>query len=490
MLFNTIDFVIFFIAVLVVITIFRQRRFQHVFLVIASYFFFYFTSNYLIVLLIFSTLLDFYVGKSIWNSKSIRKKKLLLSASLAGNLGLLGFFKYSDFAVLQFNLLGEFFDLTSDIPLLDLALPIGISFYTFQTISYTVDIYRGKLKPSESFKEFALFVSFFPQLVAGPIVRAKHFLPQLREKMENFDSPGKLKQIILEGGNLKLGITIMSLGFFKKVFFADNIAPLVDQIFNNPLGMESFTVILGAIAFGVQIYCDFSGYTDIAIGAALILGFKLPLNFNKPYFATSPSDFWRRWHISLSSWLRDFLYIPLGGNKKSSGRTYLNLLIVMFLGGLWHGASWNFVIWGLLHGGYLAIHKIITNKFPILKNSRFFKTKFGVFVSIIITQYFVFLAWIPFRVHDFEQSLYAMQKYVLLDFVWERTPEIISDNTFSFVLIPLFFLLHIIAYKKSNIRERISKMKTIYWVGFLIIIMSLILFFFSGNAEDFIYFRF
>ena len=215
MLFNTIDFVIFFIAVLVVITIFRQRRFQHVFLVIASYFFFYFTSNYLIVLLIFSTLLDFYVGKSIWNSKSIQKKKLLLSASLAGNLGLLGFFKYSDFAVLQFNLLGEFFDLTSDIPLLDLALPIGISFYTFQTISYTVDIYRGKLKPSESFKEFALFVSFFPQLVAGPIVRAKHFLPQLREKMENFDSPGKLKQIILEGGNLKLGITIMSLGFFK-----------------------------------------------------------------------------------------------------------------------------------------------------------------------------------------------------------------------------------------------------------------------------------
>ena len=254
--------------------------------------------------------------------------------------------------------------------------------------------------------------------------------------------------------------------------------------------MESFTVILGAIAFGVQIYCDFSGYTDIAIGAALILGFKLPINFNKPYFATSPSDFWRRWHISLSSWLRDFLYIPLGGNKKSSGRTYLNLLIVMFLGGLWHGASWNFVIWGLLHGGYLAIHKIITNKFPILKNSRFFKTKFGVFVSIIITQYFVFLAWIPFRVHDFEQSLYAIQKYIFLDFAWERTPEIISDNTFSFVLIPLFFLLHIIAYKKSNIRERISKMKTIYWVGFLIIIMSLILFFFSGNAEDFIYFRF
>jgi alginate O-acetyltransferase complex protein AlgI len=490
MLFNTIDFIIFFISVLVVISIFRQRKFQHFFLVIASYFFFYFTSNYLIVLLIFSTLLDFYVGKSIWNTKSLQKKKLLLSASLAGNLGLLGFFKYSDFAILQFNLLGEFFDLTSNIPFLELALPIGISFYTFQTISYTVDIYRGKLEPSKTFKEFALFVSFFPQLVAGPIVRARNFLPQLREKMESFDSPSKLKQIILEKGNLKLGITIMSLGFFKKVFFADNIAPLVDTIFSNPIGMESFTVVLGAIAFGIQIYCDFSGYSDIAIGAALILGFKLPINFNKPYFATSPSDFWRRWHISLSTWLRDYLYIPLGGNKKSNSRTYVNLLIVMFLGGLWHGASWNFVIWGLLHGGYLAVHKIIVKKIPVVGNSRFLKTKLGVFLTIIVTQYFVFLAWIPFRVHDFEQSIFLIQKYVFLDFVWETTPKIISENTFAVGLIPLFFLLHIISYKKSNISERISKMNSVYWILFLIAIMSLIIFFFSGNAEDFIYFRF
>jgi alginate O-acetyltransferase complex protein AlgI len=490
MLFNTIDFIIFFVSILVIISIFRQRKFQHLFLVIASYFFFYFTSNYLIILLIFSTMLDFYVGKSIWNAKSLQKKKLLLSTSLAGNLGLLGFFKYSDFAILQFNILGEFFDLTSNIPLLELALPIGISFYTFQTISYTVDIYRGKLEPSRSFKEFALFVSFFPQLVAGPIVRARNFLPQLREKMDNFDSPRKLKQIIIDKENLKLGITIMSLGFFKKVFFADNIAPLVDSIFNNPLGMESFTIILGAIAFGIQIYCDFSGYSDIAIGAALILGFKLPINFNKPYFATSPSDFWRRWHISLSTWLRDYLYIPLGGNKKSNGRTYANLLIVMFLGGLWHGASWNFVIWGLLHGAYLAVHKIIVGKIPAIGNSKFLKTKMGVFLTIIITQYFVFLAWIPFRVHDFEQSMFAIQKYIFLDFAWETTPKIISENTFAVGLIGLFFVLHIISYKKSNISEKISKMNPIYWIAFLSVIISLIIFFFSGNAEDFIYFRF
>ena len=310
------------------------------------------------------------------------------------------------------------------------------------------------------------------------------------KKWRTFDSPSKLKQIILEKGNLKLGITIMSLGFFKKVFFADNIAPLVDTIFSNPMGMESFTVVLGAIAFGIQIYCDFSGYSDIAIGAALILGFKLPINFNKPYFATSPSDFWRRWHISLSTWLRDYLYIPLGGNKKSNSRTYVNLLIVMFLGGLWHGASWNFVIWGLLHGGYLGVHKIIVNKIPVVGNSRFLKTKLGVFLTIIVTQYFVFLAWIPFRVHDFEQSIFLIQKYIFLDFVWETTPKIISENTFAVGLIPLFFLLHIISYKKSNISERISKMNSVYWILFLIAIMSLIIFFFSGNAEDFIYFRF
>tara|TARA_B110001454_G_C12705230_1_gene428283 strand:+ start:408 stop:1880 length:1473 start_codon:yes stop_codon:yes gene_type:complete len=490
MLFNTIDFVIFFITILVILSIFKQRRFQHIFLVIASYFFFYFTSNYLIVLLIFSTLLDFYIGKSIWKTKSIRTKKLLLISSLAGNLGLLGFFKYSDFAILQFNFLGNLIDLNHNIPFLDLALPIGISFYTFQTISYTVDIYRGKLKPSQSFKEFALFVSFFPQLVAGPIVRAKDFLPQLREKLENSESPGKLKQIILNGKNLRLGITIMSLGFFKKVFFADNIAPLVNEIFADPLAMESYTIILGAIAFGIQIYCDFSGYSDIAIGAALILGFNLPINFNKPYFASSPSDFWHKWHISLSSWLRDYLYIPLGGNKKSKGRTYLNLLIVMFLGGLWHGASWNFVIWGLLHGSYLTICKILTQRFPLLSNSKFFKTRLGLFLSVLITQYFVFLAWIPFRVHDFENSLIVMQKYILLDFVWETTPKIISENTFAFGLIPLFFILHYISYKKQNMPERISKMKTVYWIILLFSLMSLIFFFFSGNAEDFIYFKF
>ena len=191
-----------------------------------------------------------------------------------------------------------------------------------------------------------------------------------------------LKQILIHNSNLKLGITIMAFGFLKKMFFADNIAPLVNEIFAYPIGQDSFVIVLGTIAFGIQIYCDFSGYSDIAIGAALILGFKIRVNFNKPYFAISPSDFWRRWHISLSSWLRDYLYIPLGGNRRSNIRTYVNLSTVMFLGGLWHGASWNFVIWGLMHGMYLSLHKIISDRFPILQNHKFFRSKIGKIISI------------------------------------------------------------------------------------------------------------
>ena len=472
MLFTTLDFLIFFVLILTLLFVIKYRKFQHIFLLIASYFFFYYTSNYLVILLIYSTLMDFFIGKQIWKTQKIGNKKILLIISLVGNLGLLGFFKYADFAILQFNYLGEQFNLASDIPFLNLALPIGISFYTFQTISYTVDIYRGKLKPSESLREFALFVAFFPQLVAGPIVRASEFLPQLREKLQKFETNQKIKQLIsIDGINLKIGITLMAIGFLKKMFFADNIAPIANEIFSNPYGLESFTIILGAIAFGLQIYGDFSGYTDIAIGAALILGFKLPINFNKPYFATSPSDFWRRWHISLSSWLRDYLYIPLGGNKKGSKFTYANLMIVMLLGGLWHGASWNFIIWGALHGSYLAVHKILVNKFPSLANNVFFKTKSGKILSIFVTQYFVFLAWIPFRIHDFDHLSYAIQKYVFIDFVTDNILQFILLYKIPVALMVLFVILHFISFRKSDLILKISNLPLKYW--FIISIFDL-----------------
>jgi len=439
--------------------------------------------------LIYSTVLDFYLGRAIWNTDSIKRKKTLLIISLAGNLGLLGFFKYADFAILQFNFLGEQLNLASEIPFLNLALPIGISFYTFQTISYTVDVYRGKLTPCKSLREFALFVSFFPQLVAGPIVRASEFLPQLREKISE-SAGNRLRLITIENANLKLGVTLMAFGFLKKMFFADNIAPLVDNIFNNPVGLESFAIVLGTIAFGIQIYGDFSGYSDIAIGAALILGFKLPLNFNKPYFATSPSDFWKRWHISLSSWLRDYLYIPLGGNRKSNGHTYFNLITVMFLGGMWHGASWNFVIWGVLHGAYLAVHKLISDRFPSLKNNPFFKSKIGKITSILITQYLVFLAWIPFRVHDFDDLTYSIGKYVFFDFQFSQSLQLIESNQIAIGIMMLFIIFHYISFRSKNLVEKISKLNSFTWFLFLTTVFLLIFLFYQGYTDDFIYFKF
>ena len=346
------------------------------------------------------------------------------------------------------------------------------------------------MPPAKSFTEYAIFVAFFPQLVAGPILRAKEFLPQLREKIDNFQNGVKLHLFIIKDTNLKFGITLMALGFFKKMFFADNIAPLANEIFANPIGLDSLQIILGTIAFGIQIYCDFSGYSDIALGAALIIGLKIPINFNKPYFATSPSDFWRRWHISLSTWLRDYLYIPLGGSQKSNLRTYLNLFIVMFLGGLWHGASWNFVIWGVLHGTYLFIHKLLVNKFPSFSNNPFFKSKFGVIFSIFITQYLVFLAWIPFRVKDLESLSYSMIKYVFLSIDQNNILPFVTSHKFPLIFMCMFIALHIFSYKKSNIISRINVLSIRKWALLLIVMFTLIIFFYSGDPKDFIYFQF
>ena len=489
MLFTTPEFIIFFISVLAVISAIKFRRFQHLFIVGSSYFFFYFSNNYLITLLIFSTLLDFYIGKAIFAAKDKKRKKILLILSLAGNLGLLGFFKYADFAILQFNILGQELNLNPDIPFLNLAIPIGISFYTFQTITYTVDIYREKLKPSDSVWEFALFVSFFPQLVAGPILRASHFLPQLREKISNNNISTRLRTITIHDTALRFGITLMAMGFFKKMFFADNVAPMVNEIFNVPYGLESFSVIIGAIAFGVQIYCDFSGYSDIAIGAAIILGFNIPANFNKPFFATSPSDYWSRWHISLSTWVRDYVYYPLVfKHRRSSIVVFSSLLFSMLLMGLWHGASWNFLIWGGLHGIFLAVFTVLRKKY-YKPTEPFFKSKFGKIFSIIITQYLIFFTFIAFRVQDLDALPYLFYKYLVWDFAINETVQILSHNQIPIILIVGFFILHYISYKK-NIVKTLSEIKIVYWMGILLGMITLILFFYDLSPEEFIYFRF
>lgn len=489
MLFNTIDFVIFFFVFLLVIEIIRNRRFQHIFLLGASLFFFYYTNTYYIPILVYTIVLDFYLAKAIYKANSVQRKKILLWISLASNLGLLGFFKYTDFAIVQFNILSKYFDL-NQIPLMHIIMPIGISFYTFHSLGYIIDIYRGNITPTKSLRDYAIFVAFFPQLVAGPILRAGHFLPQLREKIQQLGTGTQLRQIIIENANLKLGITIMALGFLKKMLFADNIAPMVTNVFSQLSYHDSFGIIVATIGFAIQIYCDFSGYSDIAFGAALVMGFHIPINFNKPYFASSPSEYWRRWHITLGTWVRDYLYFPLVfKNRKSNIRIFLSLLFSFFLIGLWHGSSWNFIVWGSMHGIFVAIDTVTRNKLPSLRNHRFFQTKLGNACSIFITQYLIFLSYIAFRVKDLNDLLYSIKKYIVID-VHNNPITFIKSWEFPLFLILIFVILHFISYKKENIRESIARLNFWYWCGFITSITIIIVLFYGGHPEDFIYFEF
>jgi len=489
LLFNSVDFLVFFALVITISVIIKNKNFSHIFLVVASYVFFYFSNNFLISLLIFSTMLDYYIAKEIWSTNSKSKKKRLLLISIIGNLGLLGLFKYADFGISQFNELFKLIGL-NEIPLLEIVLPVGISFYTFQTLGYTIDVYRGQLAPSKSFKEFALFVAFFPQLVAGPILRASNFLPQIREKFSHLDTKNYLKQILIQRTNLKVGLTLMSFGFFKKMFFADNIAPFVDEIFLNPVGLDSFVILLGTIGFGIQVYCDFSGYSDIAIGAALILGFKVPQNFNFPFFATSPTEFWRRWHISLSTWVRDYVFYPMLNFKSSKLRLFVSVFATLFLIGIWHGAGWNFVIFGIVHGLYVGIESAIRSIFPSLRNNSFLKSRFGKIISILSTQYLILIGFLIFRVHNLEHLSYSVQKLIFIDLEINGVSSFILEHKFPLFLMMLFVIIHFISFRNPKMLDKISNLRLTYWVIFLIIVFTSIIFFSDTNPRDFVYFRF
>ena len=347
------------------------------------------------------------------------------------------------------------------------------------------------MSPAKSFKEFALFVAFFPQLVAGPILRASNFLPQIREKFSRLNAKNYLQQILIQRTNLKIGLTLMSFGFFKKMFFADNIAPFVDEIFLNPIGLDSFAIILGTIGFGIQLYCDFSGYSDIAIGAALILGFKVPQNFNFPFFATSPAEFWRRWHISLSTWVRDYVFFPMViNNKKSRLRIFSSLFTTMFLIGIWHGAGWNFVIFGIIHGLYVGIEASIRSVFPSLRNNSFLKSRLGKIISILTTQYLIFLSFLAFRVHDLEHLSYSIQKLIFIDLDVNEISGFILEHKLPLFLMMLFLIIHYISFRNPSMLNKISNLKPTYWIIFLTIIFTSIIFFYDANPRDFIYFRF
>ncbi|MBK8047640.1 MAG: MBOAT family protein [Anaerolineales bacterium] len=334
--------------------------------------------------MILSTSVDYFTSHMIDRSTDQRRRKALLIFSMAVNLGVLGFFKYFNFFIKSAEKVLEMLGLQATWPLLYIILPVGISFYTFESMSYTIDVYRGTLKPTKKFLDYALFIAYFPHLVAGPINRAHDFIPQIVK-------PRKVTTQLFVSG-----VTLILIGLFRKVVIADAIGPHVDEIFANPGGHSSPELIMGVYLFALQIYCDFAGYTDIARGSSRLFGIEMMRNFNQPYFSASITEFWRRWHISLSTWLRDYLYIPLGGNRKGRIRTYVNLMITMLLGGLWHGAAWNFVIWGGLQGAFLIVDHLLGVQVPKYPEATKFKWDWRRIAGVAITLQLVMLSWIFF----------------------------------------------------------------------------------------------
>ncbi len=382
--FNSPEYILFFLLVLIGSWFMaRKPQLRFLFLLLASYYFYASNNGYLLLLIVGSTLVDYMAGLAIEKSERKTTKRSWLIASLVVNLGVLAFFKYTNFLVQSLNTAAQALDYGVSFPLYEIALPVGISFYTFQSMSYTIDVYRGQLKAEKSLLRFSFFVAFFPQLVAGPIVRARYFLHQL-------DHPPRLG-----AKGLEAALYLIFFGLFKKIVLADTLGIYADQAFNAPESAHAITAWLGLYAFAFQIYFDFSGYTDIAIGCAGLLGFRLPPNFKRPYTARSFTEFWRRWHISLSFWLRDYLYKPLGGNRKGHIRTYINLMITMLLGGLWHGASWTFLLWGFLHGLFLALERLF-GLVRLRHNTRDEKLWQRFLYSMLIF-HLVVIAWLPFR---------------------------------------------------------------------------------------------
>jgi alginate O-acetyltransferase complex protein AlgI len=356
---------------------------------LASYVF-YGSWNWKFLSLIFiSTFIDYYVSHGIALSSEARRRKVLLAISVIANLGMLGIFKYYNFFIGEFLSFADMIGITVSAPVISVALPVGISFYTFQTMSYTIDVYRRQAEPEKNFSDFALYVCFFPQLVAGPIERFSHLMPQIR-------NPRKVCS-----DNFAEGFYHILIGLFKKVVIADNMAPIANSIFSaSPEEMGGANCLLGIVAFTFQIYGDFSGYSSMAQGVAKWLGFDLMYNFKMPYFANSPSDFWRRWHISLSGWLRDYVYIPLGGNRRNSLFTIRNLMITMLLGGLWHGAGWTFVLWGCFHGLILCIYRPYEQR---QKTKAGQPLKSSYLLSIPLMFSFTMFGWLLFRADSINQ---------------------------------------------------------------------------------------
>ncbi len=477
MIFNSVDFGIFFPLVFVIYYIFfsQNSKPRNIYLIAVSYLFYGWWDWRFLSLIILSSIADFITGQLIFKSNHERNRKYLLIFSLCLNLGLLGFFKYFNFFVSSFVDAFSLFGQAPNISTLNIILPVGISFYTFQTLSYTLDIYYKKLKPTDDVFAFFAFVSFFPQLVAGPIERAKHLLPQFFN----------LRPITYD--LLRSGLFLMAWGFFKKMVIADRLAVFVDSVYGDIGSVDGLTAFVAIIFFAFQLYIDFSAYSDIAIGSARMLGFNLSTNFRRPYLSKSFSDFWQRWHISLSSWFRDYVYIPLGGNRTSKPKYIKNILIVFVLSGLWHGASWNFVIWGGINAVF------------ILTLDRFLKNENKAFVKRILTSLLISMLWamslVFFRAKTFNDALYMFSK------IGSDSKDILynyglNELEFSFAIKLLvgYMLFEILQEIYTKIYEWFYSLNFFFrWTVYTCLIGAIIFYGSYGvglNDNKFIYFQF
>ena len=469
MLFTSGLFWVLFLLFLPVYALLKSQRKKMMLFVIAfSLYFFYKSSGIFFLLLVATSFFDWWVAQFIDSSKNRTERRIALTVSLVFSLGILLFFKYSNFVIWNWNVL-----IHGNFQPLDLILPVGVSFYTFRTISYVVDVYKGKIQPVDDYVDYLFFLSFFPCLVAGPIVRARDFMPQLQQ-----NKPATREMIYG-------GLFLVMLGIMKKAIFADYIAQYNNIAFGNPSGYTGFELLMAVLGFTMQIYCDFSGYSDMAIGLGSIMGFDLGINFDYPYRSLNVTEIWCRWHIIHSTWLRDYVYIPLGGNRKGRARQYFNLMVTMLLGGLWHGAAWTFVVWGAGHGLALCIHKICKPWLDTIASTRLTRS-----VSWLMTFTLVAFLWIFFRADSFHAAGQVISG-IVTDLEWAYLPVFLARRSTWCLMLAIIYALHFVPRRVwDKLRERFIAAP--WWLKLVIFIalIQLVLQFASATVQPFLYSQF
>ena len=453
----------------------RASTLRILYVILFSIYFYYKSSGIYFLLLVFAAVSDYWIAHGIAAARSKKTKRWLVALSVAVNLGMLGYFKYTNFFIeIANNIFGAGF-----LDFRNIFLPVGISFFVFQSMSYTIDVYRGVIRPLDRWIDYMFYLSFFPQLVAGPIVRARDFIPQIRQPLR------------VTRRMFGLGVALIIIGLIKKAIISDYISlNFVDRIFDDPALYSGFECLMGIYGYALQIYCDFSGYSDMAIGIALLLGFRFPKNFDAPYKSATITEFWRRWHISLSSWLRDYLYISLGGNRKGRVRTYVNLLLTMLLGGLWHGAAVRFILWGALHGVALALHKMWMAVVPWAKiNGKDMNIVLRV-AGIVLTFNLVCFGWLLFRAEDM-QTVHVMLYQIFNNFNPAIIPQVVEGYKAVFALIVLGYAMHFLPEKIDiDIRNRVVNASFWWQVALMALTIWCVMQIKSSDIQPFIYFQF